>query len=99
MKLVVTDEAQTDIERIAAYIAADSRRAASRLVAQLRERFRDIKERARASAFVTGFEDRQIRRNVHDNCLIFYRVTEHKIEVIRVLHGAEDVLLFFGAGE
>lgn len=99
MKFVVTDEAQADIERIAAYIVADSRRAASRLVAQLRERFREIKERPRASAFVTGFEGRQIRRKVHGNYLIFYRVTENQIEVICMLHGAMDVPSILGAEE
>jgi len=31
-----------------------------------------------------------LRRLSHGNCLIFYRVTEHQLEVVHVLNGALD---------
>lgn len=35
-------------------------------------------------------ESAGVRRRVHGNYLIFYRVTQQAVEILRVLHGAMD---------
>ncbi|MDQ6432572.1 type II toxin-antitoxin system RelE/ParE family toxin [Mesorhizobium sp. LHD-90] len=96
MKLVVSGVARAEVARIADYIAHDSPRAALRMTAQLRERFREIKERPYANALLAGFVHRQIRRKVHGNYLIVYRITDDRIEVVHVLHGAMDYEVILG---
>jgi toxin ParE1/3/4 len=91
MRFVVTDDAKADIERIAAYIALESPRAAREMVAKFRARFREIREHPNANTLAEGFEARGLRRKIHGNYLIFYRVTYTQIEVLRVLHGARDI--------
>jgi len=90
MKLFVSGVARAEVERIADYIARDNPHAALRMTAQLRRRFREIKERPHANALLAGFEHRQIRRKVHGNYLILYRITDDRIEIVHVLHGAMD---------
>jgi toxin ParE1/3/4 len=46
-----------------------------------------------------GYEDKGIRRRVHGNYLIFYRIAEAGVEVLRILHGAQDYeRALFGEG-
>ncbi|MEQ1953777.1 type II toxin-antitoxin system RelE/ParE family toxin [Mesorhizobium sp. CN2-181] len=90
MRLVVSGTAREEIARIPDYIAQDSPRAALGMTAQLRERFREIKERPHANALLAGFEHRQIRRKVHRNHLIIYRMTDDRIGIVHVVHGAMD---------
>jgi toxin ParE1/3/4 len=90
MRLVVSGVARAEVARIADYIAQDSPSAALRMTTQLRGRFREIKERPYANMLLAGFEHRQIRRKVHGNYLILYRITDDHLEIVHVLHGAMD---------
>lgn len=90
MKLFVSGIARVEVARIADYISQDNPHAAIRMTAQLRQRFREIKERPYANALFIGFQHRQIRRKVHGNYLILYRIMDDRIEVVHVLHGAMD---------
>jgi plasmid stabilization system protein ParE len=56
MKLVVTDDAKEDIERISDHISTDNPRAAARLVKEFLRSFREIRQRPRAYPFVVGYE-------------------------------------------
>ena len=44
----------------------------------------------RAFPLVPRYESVGLRRMAHGNYLIFYRVTEEQVEVVRVLNGARD---------
>ena len=86
----VSNEAEHDLERIADYIAQDSPIRAVSFVRELRERCERLAEMPRAWPLVPRHEKSGIRRRVHGNYLIFYRIGKEAIEVVHVLHGAMD---------
>jgi plasmid stabilization system protein ParE len=98
MILVITAEAEADLEQIAAYVAEQSARSALTLIRELRERCDSLLDAPRGYPLVPRYEHLGIRRRAFGRFLIFYRVDEGAIEVIHILHGARDYepLLFPG---
>ncbi len=96
MKVVFTLEAIRGLEAIGDFIARDSPRRAITFTNELREKARALANAPRAFPFVFRFEHLGIRRRIHRDYLIFYRVHENRIEIIHILHGARDyeALLF-----
>ncbi|MBR0783451.1 type II toxin-antitoxin system RelE/ParE family toxin [Bradyrhizobium iriomotense] len=90
MIVVVTAEAETDLENIAAYVAAQTPRSALTLLRGLREKCENLADAPRAYPLVPRYEHRVIRRRPFGNYLIFYRAGHDVIEVIHILHGARD---------
>jgi plasmid stabilization system protein ParE len=88
--VVVTAEAESDLEQIAAYIAERSVEIALDFVQQLRERCESLADAPRGYPLVPRYEHLGIRRRPFGNYLIFYRVGAHTIEVVHILHGARD---------
>ena len=91
MKLAFTPTARRDIQEIGDYIALDSRRQAMRFVIALERfcaRFRSQPERYPLSP---RHAKRGIRRAPHRGYLIFYRVRDTTVEILRILHAARDV--------
>lgn len=43
-----------------------------------------------AYPFLTGYAAAGIRRRIHRDYLILYRVVRRTVEVLRILHGARD---------
>lgn len=96
MIVVITSEAEADLEHIAAYIAEQSPRSALKLVRELRQRCESLADAPRGYPLVPRYEHSGIRRRPFGHYLIFYRVGEDAIEVIHILHGVRDyeALLF-----
>lgn len=96
MIVVVTAEAATDLERIGDTIAKDSPQRAVMFVRELRNSCESLGEFPRAYPLVPRYEDSGVRRRVHGNYLIFYRISGETIAVLHILHGAMDyaALLF-----
>lgn len=96
MIVVVTDEAALDLERIGDAIAQDNSGRAVTFVRELRVSFEGLGEFPRAYPLVPRYEDSGVRRRVHGNYLIFYRIGIDTIDVLHVIHGAMDyaALLF-----
>ena len=88
LEVRLTDEAERDIEAIGNWIAEESPKRAERFVDELLEKCMDLGEMPERFARVSRFP--AIRRRVHGNYLIFYRVNADDVDVIRVLHGAMD---------
>jgi toxin ParE1/3/4 len=88
--VVVTAEAESDLEQIAAYIAERSVKAALDFAQELREKCESLADAPRGYPLVPRYEHLGIRRRPFGNYLIFYRVRPEAIEVIHVLHGARD---------
>jgi toxin ParE1/3/4 len=90
--------ARSDLTEIAEYVAADSRKAAARLVAS-------FKEQAALLARLPGIgrPRPELQVNVRSfpvgRYVLFYRPIEGGIEVVRVLHGMRDIDRIFGEGE
>jgi toxin ParE1/3/4 len=90
MIVVITDEAAWDIESIGDHIAQANPLRALSFVQELRVRCEDLARFPEAFPVVPRYEVSGVRRRVHGNYLIFYRVRDDVVSVIRVLHGAMD---------
>ncbi len=90
MIVVVTAEAEADLEDIASYVAEQSPRSALMLIRGLREKCESLADAPRGYPLVPRYEHMGIRRRPFGSYLIFYRVADEAIEVIHVLHGARD---------
>ncbi len=96
MIVVLSAEAEADLEHIAAYVAEQSPQAALKFIRELRDRCDSLADAPRAYPLVPRYEQFGIRRRPFGNFLIFYRVGAQAIEIVHVLHGARDyeALLF-----
>jgi toxin ParE1/3/4 len=88
--VVVTAEAESDLERIATYIAEQSPKIALNFVRELRGKCESLADAPRSYPLVPRHEHLGIRRRPFGNYLIFYRVGPEAIEVVHILHGARD---------
>lgn len=90
MKVRITAEAERDLEDIAEFIAQDNPQRALAVILELRDKCLDLAATPLAFALVPRYERFGVRRRVHGNYLIFYRVEEKEIIILHVLHGAMD---------
>jgi toxin ParE1/3/4 len=88
--VVVTAEAEADLDQITTYIAERSIEIALNFVQELREKCESLADAPRGYPLVPRLEHLGIRRHPFGNYLIFYRVGTNAIEVVHVLHGARD---------
>ena len=93
-----TDEAESDLEQIADYIAKDSPRRPLSFVLELRGKCEALAATSKGFPLVPRYEQHGIRRRVHGSYLIFYRVEGEQIVIVHVLHVAMDyaAILFEG---
>lgn len=90
MILEFSEEAEQDLEQIADYIARDNPRRALSFVLELRTRCEELLDTPNGFAIVPRYEGYGIRRRVHGNYLIFYRVETRKVVIVHIRHGATD---------
>ena len=88
--VVIADAAKADLIGIGRYIALDNPARAGSFVDELERKCLDLGERPFAWPIIPQSGDRRIRRRVHRDYLIFYRVSGDPVELVRVLHGARD---------
>jgi toxin ParE1/3/4 len=91
MRVILTDEAEADFERLGDYIAADNPRRAASFVRELQERCYELANMPLAYPLLAHHGDTGIRRRSHGRYGIFYRVNEDTVEVLHVLNSAQDV--------
>lgn len=91
MKVVITAEAEADLEAIGDYIARDNPARALSYVRELYQLCLDIADMPQASPVVPQYEHNGIRRRVHGRYLIFYRIRADHITILHILNGAMDV--------
>jgi plasmid stabilization system protein ParE len=88
--VIITDEARADLDRIGDFIAEDNPRRAASFVDELLERCRRLADMPRAFPLVPRYEHYGVRRRVHGEFLIFYRIGIEQIDVLHVLNGAQN---------
>lgn len=86
----LTTEAENDLERIADYIAQDNPHRALSFVLELSQKCLSLVDMHQTFPLVARYEQYGIRRRVHGQYLIFYRVEADQVVIIHVLHGAMD---------
>jgi toxin ParE1/3/4 len=90
MIVVVTAKAEADLERIGDHIALSNPLRALSFVQELRQSCERLAEMPEGFPLVKRYEASDVRRRIHGNYLIFYRIGTSTIDVIHVLHGAMD---------
>lgn len=90
MIVVITAEAEADLENIGDFIAEDNPRRAVSFVNELIEACERLADIPRGYPLVPRYEASGIRRRVFGEYLIFYRVAAEQIDVLHVLNGARD---------
>jgi toxin ParE1/3/4 len=90
MIVVIADEAEADLEQIGDRIAEDNPLRALMVIQELRDACEGLGDMSRRFSLAPRYEHAGVRRRVHGNYLIFYRIGAATVEVIHVLHGAMD---------
>ena len=83
-------EAERDLEDIGDRIASDNPQRALTFVRELRTACLGLADFPERFPPVSRYERLGVRRRVHGQYLIFYRVTGDEVVVVHVLHGAMD---------
>jgi plasmid stabilization system protein ParE len=91
MRVVITAAAKADLLAIRRTIEADNPTRALSFVEELLDRCLALADTPRAYPLVPRYERFGIRRCVHGDDLIFYRLQPEVIEVIHILQGARDI--------
>ena len=93
-ELVVTRAAEADLLEIWSYLFEKSEQAADRITEEIAEKYDLLCEfpliGRRRTEFGANYRSLPV-----GNYVIFYRVTETKLEISRVLHGARDLTGIF----
>ena len=81
--------ARKDLQEIQAYIAQDNPKAAAQYLSILKQKCEILAQTPTIG--VCRKEYCNLYKFPVDKYLVFYRITESGIEVIRILHGARDI--------
>lgn len=90
MRVFFTVAAEGDLEEIADHIAQDAPRRALSFVRELRQSALALADAPRAFRFVPRYARFGVRRRLHGNYLILYRIEGDRVDILRIIHGARD---------
>lgn len=90
MKVRLSEEARADLLRIGDHIAKDNPLRAREMVRELRIRATEIGGNPLLFPLVPRHERSGIRRRVFGNYLIFYLIEDDVVNIVHVLHGAQN---------
>ncbi|OZA32232.1 MAG: plasmid stabilization protein [Novosphingobium sp. 17-62-9] len=82
-------EAERDLEAIGDHIARDNPLRALTFLQELRLKCLGLAQMPDRFPLVPRYEVAGVRRRVHGDYLIFYRVETDKVVVLHILHGAQ----------
>ena len=99
MRVRFSEEAERDLFRIGEFIAEDSALRALKFVRALRGRALLIGDTPLAYPLIPRFAAQGVRRRVYRDYLIFYRVEADAVQIIHILHGAQDYERLLGPRE
>jgi toxin ParE1/3/4 len=90
VRVVLSNQAEIDLEEIGDYIAADNPARAVSFVREVRDHFQQIAKAPLAYTQRPELGD-GVRSCTHGNYLILFIPDEHEIFVTRVIHGRRDL--------
>lgn len=89
-RLLFTQQAEADLEAIGDHIALNNPFRAVTFIQELRRDCMKLQTMPERNPLMERHRSSGIRRRVHGNYLIFYRVSSDAVEIVHVLHGAMD---------
>ena len=94
LELVISDDAEQDLTDIWKYIAEDNPVNATRFLRKLAEKYHWLTENSQAGVnrnnLLSG-----LRSFPYAKYMLYYRVKNDTLELVRVLHGSRDLGLVF----
>lgn len=90
MIVVLTQEAEADLDRIGDFIARDNPSRATAFVKELTSQCTGLADLPKRFPLVPRYKHLGVRRRVHGQYLIFYRIERGQIEILKIVHGAID---------
>lgn len=90
MKVFFAPAAKLDLLSIGEHIRPENPTRAASFVDELIDHCYMLADLPRRYPLVPRYEHWGIRRSVHGNYLIFYRVREDAVDIVHILHGATD---------
>jgi toxin ParE1/3/4 len=93
-RIIVSPQARTDLDEILAYISRDNPVAAGNFLAKIKGKFALLADKP-AIGVTRGDLQAGLLGLPIGNYLIFYRRLSGSIEIVRVLHGARDIVGLF----
>jgi len=90
----LSPESEIDLAGIWSHIANDNRNAANRVLDLIESRMQSIGKFSRIGEACPNL-GKDLRCYWAGNYGIFYRINSAKIEIVRVLHGAQDIAVIF----
>jgi toxin ParE1/3/4 len=96
VRVVISREAEGDLQDLGEYISRDNAIAAVRLLRELREKAMALGHWPERFPLIARYADVGVRRRGHGNYAIFYRVESDRVLVMRIVHGARDDAMLLG---
>ncbi len=90
MIVVLTEEAEGDLEAIGDYIARDNPERATSFIAELLDGCVGLATFPERFPVVPRYAAHNVRRRIHGNYLIFYQVEADRVVILHILNGAQD---------
>jgi len=89
-RLVLSPSARSDLRNIREYIASENRPAATRIVREIKAKFKTLLKFPEV-----GRRRNELKRGLRSfpvgKYVVLYYVTEDGLEIVRVLHGSQDL--------
>lgn len=95
MHVELAPSAMQDLAEIGAFIGRDSPARAKAFVMALEGQCLRLRENFLRHPVLRGSETDSIRRLIYRDYLIFYRVEQTRVSVLRIVHGARDLDAIF----
>ncbi len=90
MKLIYSAPSKNDLRKITNWIAEENPARADSFADEIMVSCEQIKAFPEAYVAIGSFKSEVVRRKPHGNYLIFYQVSAERIEILRIMHGAQN---------
>ncbi len=90
MKVIFSGPALNDLEHIGDFIGRDNPARSFSFIRELRTASKSLARYPRRFPLALGSWPGEVRRRVHGNYLIIYRVQRKEVIILRILNGAQD---------
>jgi len=90
MKVVITGAAKSDLESIGNYRSKDNPNKAMSFLREILDCCNKLADTPLAYPLIPRYKKYQMRLRPFANYLIFYRVQQEHLEIVRILHSARD---------
>ena len=89
-RVIISDMARSEILDIGRHIKADNPKRAQSFIAELLQSCHSLRDFPESHALIADPKSRGLRRLVHGNYLVIFRLEGQAVHILHVLNGARD---------